>query len=138
MNCSEDGDFWTGTESLFFNLMQQRSDCFTADYKCGDRSIVCQSVCLSVFFYVYLFCSLSMHTFCHTGNRPVVWSLNSLSTVFKNLNMLLKCCLKVLVEENWHVSTLSDYLSTENEQTFDSQVCFSAFISLPSAMSYLG
>lgn len=30
MNCSEDGDFWTGTESLFFNLMQQRSDSFTA------------------------------------------------------------------------------------------------------------
>lgn len=30
MNCSEDSDFCTGTESLFFNLMQQRSDSFTA------------------------------------------------------------------------------------------------------------
>lgn len=29
MNCSEDSDFCTGTESLFFNLMQQRSDSFT-------------------------------------------------------------------------------------------------------------
>lgn len=61
MNCSEESDFCTGTESLFFNFMQQR----------GEGSSV--SACLSVFFNVYLFSFLIMLAFpklllCVSGN----------------------------------------------------------------------
>lgn len=69
MNCSEDTDFCTGTESLFFNLMQQISIFFTTGSMRGGDYHVCL---LSVHFFlmfIYSACSRFNLTaaLCHTG-----------------------------------------------------------------------
>lgn len=80
MNCSDDSDSCTGTESLFFNLMQQRSESFTAGETRGGKHHVCMSVCL---YFKCLFIQFSQHawffnytaTLCH-------WELTSAARFF--------------------------------------------------------
>lgn len=55
MNCSEEGEFCTETESLFFNVMQQISNVFQCRLNEGRGAL-----CLPVHFFFFLMCIYSV------------------------------------------------------------------------------